>query len=60
MNINKVTELEYNTLMKEIAKNFLFEYGHIFIGIITFPIIVTVADCYAQWKMEQKIEKEKL
>lgn len=50
--------------MKEIAKNFLFEYGHIFIGIITFPIIVTVADCYGQWKMEQKIEqkieKEKL
>ena len=46
--------------MKEIVKNFLFEYGHIFIGIILFPIIVTVADYYVQWKMEQKIEKEKL
>lgn len=50
--------------MKEIAKNFLFEYGHIFIGIILFPIIVTVADCHVQWKMEQKMEqkmeKEKL
>lgn len=46
--------------MKEIVKNFLFEYGHIFIGIIMFPMIVTVADYYVQWKMEQKIEKEKL
>lgn len=50
--------------MKEIAKNFLFEFGHIFIGIIMFPIIVTVADYHVRWKMEQKmeqkIEKEKL
>ncbi|MBR4889844.1 MAG: hypothetical protein IKU15_00825 [Clostridia bacterium] len=50
--------------MKEIVKNFLFEFGHIFIGIIMFPIIVKVADYHIQWKreqkIEQKIEKEKL
>ena len=44
--------------MKEIAKNFLFEYGHIFVAIIMSPIIVTVADCYGQWKMEQKMERK--
>ena len=44
--------------MKEIAKNFLFEYGYIFVGIIMFPIIVTVADCYGQWKMERKMEQK--